>query len=158
MNRLVCDRGFHRKNICKYMHIFTVWFDTSWAFLSLFVKIRRRRPTPATLFRLTDPPSPDEDSGPHQVDQLQYCGLFRTSRKLSTQILFRTWFNVSPSWMSKGWITHHFASKQDYCRGDSEWSTVRLVCTIEMNKIIAIYCISYSIWGYNTVFQQTPLI
>ncbi|CAK6956670.1 protein phosphatase 1 regulatory subunit 1B-like isoform X1 [Scomber scombrus] len=28
--------------------------------------IRRRRPTPATLFRLTDPPSPDEDSGPHQ--------------------------------------------------------------------------------------------
>ncbi|KAG7227960.1 hypothetical protein INR49_005581 [Caranx melampygus] len=29
-------------------------------------EIRRRRPTPATLFRLTDPPSPDEDSGPHQ--------------------------------------------------------------------------------------------
>uniref|UniRef100_A0A665T682 Protein phosphatase 1 regulatory subunit 1B n=1 Tax=Echeneis naucrates TaxID=173247 RepID=A0A665T682_ECHNA len=28
--------------------------------------IRRRRPTPATLFRLTDPPSPDEDSSPHQ--------------------------------------------------------------------------------------------
>ncbi|KAM9837927.1 protein phosphatase 1 regulatory subunit 1B-like [Aulostomus maculatus] len=28
--------------------------------------IRRRRPTPATLFRLTDPPSPEEDSGPHQ--------------------------------------------------------------------------------------------
>ncbi|XP_060884524.1 protein phosphatase 1 regulatory subunit 1B-like [Labrus mixtus] len=28
--------------------------------------IRRRRPTPATLFRLTDPPSPDEDKGPHQ--------------------------------------------------------------------------------------------
>ncbi|XP_029954754.1 protein phosphatase 1 regulatory subunit 1B-like [Salarias fasciatus] len=28
--------------------------------------IRRRRPTPATLFRLTDPPSPDEDSGSHQ--------------------------------------------------------------------------------------------
>ncbi|XP_068162293.1 protein phosphatase 1 regulatory subunit 1B-like [Antennarius striatus] len=28
--------------------------------------IRRRRPTPATLFRLTDPPSPDEDAGPHQ--------------------------------------------------------------------------------------------
>ncbi|XP_068610893.1 protein phosphatase 1 regulatory subunit 1B-like [Brachionichthys hirsutus] len=28
--------------------------------------IRRRRPTPATLFRLTDPPSPDADAGPHQ--------------------------------------------------------------------------------------------
>ncbi|XP_041672216.1 protein phosphatase 1 regulatory subunit 1B-like [Cheilinus undulatus] len=28
--------------------------------------IRRRRPTPATLFRLTDPPSPEEDLGPHQ--------------------------------------------------------------------------------------------
>ncbi|XP_038590856.1 protein phosphatase 1 regulatory subunit 1B-like [Micropterus salmoides] len=28
--------------------------------------IRRRRPTPATLFRLTDPPSPDEEIGPHQ--------------------------------------------------------------------------------------------
>nr|XP_020460921.1 protein phosphatase 1 regulatory subunit 1B-like [Monopterus albus] len=28
--------------------------------------IRRRRPTPATLFRLTDPPSPEEDSGLHQ--------------------------------------------------------------------------------------------
>ncbi|XP_017291365.1 protein phosphatase 1 regulatory subunit 1B [Kryptolebias marmoratus] len=28
--------------------------------------IRRRRPTPATLFRLSDPPSPEEDSGPHQ--------------------------------------------------------------------------------------------
>uniref|UniRef100_A0A3Q1JID1 Protein phosphatase 1 regulatory subunit 1B n=1 Tax=Anabas testudineus TaxID=64144 RepID=A0A3Q1JID1_ANATE len=28
--------------------------------------IRRRRPTPATLFRLTDPPSPEEDGGPHQ--------------------------------------------------------------------------------------------
>ncbi|XP_042364457.1 protein phosphatase 1 regulatory subunit 1B-like [Plectropomus leopardus] len=28
--------------------------------------IRRRRPTPATLFRLTDPPSPDEELGPHQ--------------------------------------------------------------------------------------------
>ncbi|XP_028989804.1 protein phosphatase 1 regulatory subunit 1B-like isoform X3 [Betta splendens] len=28
--------------------------------------IRRRRPTPATLFRLTDPPSPEEDSGPQQ--------------------------------------------------------------------------------------------
>ncbi|KAM6964343.1 protein phosphatase 1 regulatory subunit 1B-like [Tautogolabrus adspersus] len=25
--------------------------------------IRRRRPTPATLFRLTDPPSPDEEKG-----------------------------------------------------------------------------------------------
>ncbi|XP_030611755.1 protein phosphatase 1 regulatory subunit 1B-like isoform X3 [Archocentrus centrarchus] len=30
--------------------------------------IRRRRPTPATLFRLTDPPSPEEESSPHQVD------------------------------------------------------------------------------------------
>ncbi|XP_063748961.1 protein phosphatase 1 regulatory subunit 1B-like isoform X2 [Eleginops maclovinus] len=28
--------------------------------------IRRRRPTPATLFRLTDPPSPEEDIDPHQ--------------------------------------------------------------------------------------------
>ncbi|XP_056152676.1 protein phosphatase 1 regulatory subunit 1B-like [Lampris incognitus] len=28
--------------------------------------IRRRRPTPATLFRLTDPPSPEEDTGAHQ--------------------------------------------------------------------------------------------
>ncbi|TKS89677.1 Protein phosphatase 1 regulatory subunit 1B DARPP-32 [Collichthys lucidus] len=28
--------------------------------------IRRRRPTPATLFRLTDQPSPEEDTGPHQ--------------------------------------------------------------------------------------------
>uniref|UniRef100_A0A673A1N0 Protein phosphatase 1 regulatory subunit 1B n=1 Tax=Sphaeramia orbicularis TaxID=375764 RepID=A0A673A1N0_9TELE len=28
--------------------------------------IRRRRPTPATLFRLTDPPSPDDDTSPHQ--------------------------------------------------------------------------------------------
>ncbi|XP_054455532.1 protein phosphatase 1 regulatory subunit 1B-like [Anoplopoma fimbria] len=28
--------------------------------------IRRRRPTPATLFRLTDPPSPEEDIGPPQ--------------------------------------------------------------------------------------------
>ncbi|XP_039991639.1 protein phosphatase 1 regulatory subunit 1B-like [Xiphias gladius] len=28
--------------------------------------IRRRRPTPATLFRLTDQPSPEEDSAPHQ--------------------------------------------------------------------------------------------
>ncbi|XP_029311401.1 protein phosphatase 1 regulatory subunit 1B-like isoform X1 [Cottoperca gobio] len=28
--------------------------------------IRRRRPTPATLFRLTDPPSPDEEIDPHQ--------------------------------------------------------------------------------------------
>nr|XP_061822644.1 protein phosphatase 1 regulatory subunit 1B-like [Nerophis lumbriciformis] len=28
--------------------------------------IRRRRPTPATLFRLTDPPSPEEDCGSHQ--------------------------------------------------------------------------------------------
>ncbi|XP_035853340.1 protein phosphatase 1 regulatory subunit 1B-like isoform X2 [Sander lucioperca] len=28
--------------------------------------IRRRRPTPATLFRLTEPPSPEEDIGPHQ--------------------------------------------------------------------------------------------
>ncbi|XP_057681794.1 protein phosphatase 1 regulatory subunit 1B-like [Corythoichthys intestinalis] len=28
--------------------------------------IRRRRPTPATLFRLTDPPSPEDDSGCHQ--------------------------------------------------------------------------------------------
>uniref|UniRef100_UPI0037E744FC protein phosphatase 1 regulatory subunit 1B-like n=1 Tax=Semicossyphus pulcher TaxID=241346 RepID=UPI0037E744FC len=27
--------------------------------------IRRRRPTPATLFRLTDPPSPEEDIGNH---------------------------------------------------------------------------------------------
>lgn len=48
------------------IHKFTR-FDTG---LSLFAKIRRRRPTPATLFRLTDPPSPDEDIGPHQVDQL----------------------------------------------------------------------------------------
>ncbi|KAK7919470.1 hypothetical protein WMY93_010754 [Mugilogobius chulae] len=30
------------------------------------VPIRRRRPTPATLFRLTDPPSPEEDSGSQQ--------------------------------------------------------------------------------------------
>ncbi|XP_034563243.1 protein phosphatase 1 regulatory subunit 1B-like isoform X2 [Notolabrus celidotus] len=30
------------------------------------IQIRRRRPTPATLFRLTDPPSPEEDIGPHQ--------------------------------------------------------------------------------------------
>ncbi|XP_035467602.1 protein phosphatase 1 regulatory subunit 1B isoform X2 [Scophthalmus maximus] len=29
-------------------------------------QIRRRRPTPATLFRLTDPPSPEEDCSPHQ--------------------------------------------------------------------------------------------
>ncbi|KAE8284090.1 Protein phosphatase 1 regulatory subunit 1B [Larimichthys crocea] len=29
-------------------------------------QIRRRRPTPATLFRLTDQPSPEEDTGPHQ--------------------------------------------------------------------------------------------
>ncbi|XP_051926856.1 protein phosphatase 1 regulatory subunit 1B-like [Hippocampus zosterae] len=28
--------------------------------------IRRRRPTPATLFRLTDPPSPEDDTGSHQ--------------------------------------------------------------------------------------------
>ncbi|XP_028989802.1 protein phosphatase 1 regulatory subunit 1B-like isoform X2 [Betta splendens] len=35
--------------------------------------IRRRRPTPATLFRLTDPPSPEEDSGPQQVDRFQTC-------------------------------------------------------------------------------------
>ncbi|KAM3859996.1 protein phosphatase 1 regulatory subunit 1A-like [Diretmus argenteus] len=28
--------------------------------------IRRRRPTPATLFRMTDPPSPEEEGGPHQ--------------------------------------------------------------------------------------------
>lgn len=28
--------------------------------------IRRRRPTPATLFRLTDPPSPEEEAGQHQ--------------------------------------------------------------------------------------------
>ncbi|XP_061564308.1 protein phosphatase 1 regulatory subunit 1B-like isoform X2 [Cololabis saira] len=28
--------------------------------------IRRRRPTPATLFRLTDPPSPEDDNGQHQ--------------------------------------------------------------------------------------------
>ncbi|KAM4715535.1 protein phosphatase 1 regulatory subunit 1B-like [Anableps anableps] len=28
--------------------------------------IRRRRPTPATLFKLTDPPSPEEDSSSHQ--------------------------------------------------------------------------------------------
>ncbi|XP_056285637.1 protein phosphatase 1 regulatory subunit 1B-like isoform X1 [Pseudoliparis swirei] len=28
--------------------------------------IRRRRPTPATLFSLTDPPSPEEEIGPHQ--------------------------------------------------------------------------------------------
>ncbi|XP_061562594.1 protein phosphatase 1 regulatory subunit 1B-like isoform X3 [Phycodurus eques] len=28
--------------------------------------IRRRRPTPATLFRLTDPPSPEDDGGSHQ--------------------------------------------------------------------------------------------
>ncbi|XP_028332502.1 protein phosphatase 1 regulatory subunit 1B-like [Gouania willdenowi] len=28
--------------------------------------IRRRRPTPATLFRLTDPPSPEEDGTSHQ--------------------------------------------------------------------------------------------
>ncbi|XP_054625036.1 protein phosphatase 1 regulatory subunit 1B-like [Dunckerocampus dactyliophorus] len=28
--------------------------------------IRRRRPTPATLFRLTDHPSPEEDGGSHQ--------------------------------------------------------------------------------------------
>ncbi|XP_061666828.1 protein phosphatase 1 regulatory subunit 1B-like isoform X2 [Syngnathoides biaculeatus] len=29
--------------------------------------IRRRRPTPATLFRLTDPPSPEDDGGPQQL-------------------------------------------------------------------------------------------
>uniref|UniRef100_A0A3P8V997 Protein phosphatase 1 regulatory subunit 1B n=1 Tax=Cynoglossus semilaevis TaxID=244447 RepID=A0A3P8V997_CYNSE len=29
-------------------------------------KIRRRRPTPATLFRTTDPPSPEEEKSPHQ--------------------------------------------------------------------------------------------
>ncbi|XP_077407634.1 protein phosphatase 1 regulatory subunit 1B-like isoform X2 [Vanacampus margaritifer] len=28
--------------------------------------IRRRRPTPATLFRLTDPPSPEDDTVSHQ--------------------------------------------------------------------------------------------
>ncbi|XP_008312051.1 protein phosphatase 1 regulatory subunit 1B-like [Cynoglossus semilaevis] len=28
--------------------------------------IRRRRPTPATLFRTTDPPSPEEEKSPHQ--------------------------------------------------------------------------------------------
>ncbi|KAM8730354.1 protein phosphatase 1 regulatory subunit 1B-like [Acanthopagrus schlegelii] len=28
--------------------------------------IRRRRPTPATLFRLTDPPSPEEELGPQK--------------------------------------------------------------------------------------------
>ncbi|XP_072312288.1 protein phosphatase 1 regulatory subunit 1B-like [Eucyclogobius newberryi] len=28
--------------------------------------IRRRRPTPATLFRSTDPPSPEEEGGPQQ--------------------------------------------------------------------------------------------
>lgn len=33
------------------------------------LKIRRRRPTPATLFRLTDPPSPEEDAGSQQVGQ-----------------------------------------------------------------------------------------
>lgn len=43
----------------------------NWYFLS-FTKIRRRRPTPATLFRLTDQPSPEEDTGPHQVDELVY--------------------------------------------------------------------------------------
>ncbi|XP_061666827.1 uncharacterized protein LOC133495836 isoform X1 [Syngnathoides biaculeatus] len=31
------------------------------------VQIRRRRPTPATLFRLTDPPSPEDDGGPQQL-------------------------------------------------------------------------------------------
>uniref|UniRef100_A0A3P9KIT2 Protein phosphatase 1 regulatory subunit 1B n=2 Tax=Oryzias latipes TaxID=8090 RepID=A0A3P9KIT2_ORYLA len=33
-------------------------------------QIRRRRPTPATLFRLTDAASPEEDSGQRQVAQL----------------------------------------------------------------------------------------
>lgn len=42
-------------------------FAHEWKYL-LFAKIRRRRPTPATLFRLSDPPSPEEDTGPHQVD------------------------------------------------------------------------------------------
>ncbi|XP_049614880.1 protein phosphatase 1 regulatory subunit 1B isoform X1 [Syngnathus scovelli] len=36
--------------------------------------IRRRRPTPATLFQLTDPLSPEDDPGSHQVRRLgSFC-------------------------------------------------------------------------------------
>ncbi|XP_075906772.1 protein phosphatase 1 regulatory subunit 1B-like [Nelusetta ayraudi] len=45
--------------------------------------IRRRRPTPATLFRLTDPPSPEEDAGPQQW-VLGENGALKTSRHTPT--------------------------------------------------------------------------
>ncbi|KAI4807808.1 hypothetical protein KUCAC02_027592 [Chaenocephalus aceratus] len=38
--------------------------------------IRRRRPTPATLFRLTDPPSPEED-----IDPVDHRKKFRSKKK-----------------------------------------------------------------------------
>lgn len=66
MNRVVCDQAFHRKNTYANICTFSQYGATAAESLSLFVEIRRRRPTPATLFRLTDPPSPEEDSGPHQ--------------------------------------------------------------------------------------------
>lgn len=68
MDGAVCVRGLLSTHICKYTQIHTAWFDR--LSRSLFAKIRRRRPTPATLFRLTEPPSPEEDIGPHQVDQM----------------------------------------------------------------------------------------
>ncbi|KAM8945370.1 protein phosphatase 1 regulatory subunit 1B [Pelodytes ibericus] len=39
--------------------------------------IRRRRPTPATLFRLSDPQSPDEDSTSHQTADPQILKTMR---------------------------------------------------------------------------------
>uniref|UniRef100_A0A3B3C806 Protein phosphatase 1 regulatory subunit 1B n=1 Tax=Oryzias melastigma TaxID=30732 RepID=A0A3B3C806_ORYME len=39
--------------------------------------IRRRRPTPATLFRLTDAASPEEDSGQRQVRALGEKGVLK---------------------------------------------------------------------------------
>lgn len=65
---IICIFSLH---CCQFINHFIQAVTSIIPFsLPLSAKIRRRRPTPATLFRLTDPPSPEEDSGPHQVHQL----------------------------------------------------------------------------------------
>lgn len=63
-----CHVRVREISISKAVLFIITTFALRYNRLLLSAKIRRRRPTPATLFRLTDPPSPEEDGGHHQVD------------------------------------------------------------------------------------------
>ena len=57
--------------VCVCVCVCVVVIARVCVFLCVF-QIRRRRPTPATLFRVADQGSPDEDQSTHQVDKMGF--------------------------------------------------------------------------------------